>query len=26
MPRYGDTLSQEQVDALVEYLMEVKGG
>jgi cytochrome c oxidase subunit II len=26
MPRYGDTLSEEQVDALVEYLMEVKGG
>ena len=26
MPRYGDTLSQEQVDALVQYLMEVKGG
>jgi cytochrome c oxidase subunit 2 len=26
MPRYGDSLSEEQVDALVEYLMEVKGG
>ena len=26
MPRYGDTLSEEQVDALVDYLMEVKGG
>ena len=26
MPRYGETLSEEQVDALVDYLMEVKGG
>ena len=26
MPRYGDSLSEEQVDALVQYLMEVKGG
>jgi cytochrome c oxidase subunit II len=26
MPRYGDSLSDEQVDALVQYLMEVKGG
>ena len=26
MPRYGDSLSEEQVDALVEYLMEVRGG
>jgi cytochrome c oxidase subunit II len=26
MPRYGDSLSEEQVDALVDYLMEVKGG
>jgi cytochrome c oxidase subunit 2 len=26
MPRYGETLSEEQVDALVQYLMEVKGG
>jgi cytochrome c oxidase subunit II len=26
MPRYGESLSDEQVDALVEYLMEVKGG
>jgi cytochrome c oxidase subunit 2 len=25
MPRYGESLSQEQIDALVEYLMEVKG-
>jgi len=25
MPRYGDTLSPEQVDALVEYLKEVAG-
>ena len=25
MPRYGDTLSEEQVDALVKYLMEVAG-
>jgi cytochrome c oxidase subunit II len=26
MPRYGDSLSEEQVDALVQYLTEVKGG
>jgi cytochrome c oxidase subunit 2 len=26
MPRYGDSLSEAQVDAMVEYLMEVKGG
>jgi mono/diheme cytochrome c family protein len=25
MPRYGDSLSEEQVDALVQYLMEVAG-
>ena len=25
MPRYGDTLSEEQVDALVQYLTEVTG-
>jgi cytochrome c oxidase subunit 2 len=26
MPRYGESLSEEQVDALVQYLTEVKGG
>ena len=26
MPQYGESLSEEQIDALVEYLMEVKGG
>jgi cytochrome c oxidase subunit 2 len=26
MPRYGESLSKEQIDALVKYLMEVKGG
>jgi cytochrome c oxidase subunit II len=26
MPRYGETLSEEQIDALVKYLTEVKGG
>jgi cytochrome c oxidase subunit 2 len=26
MPSYGETLSEEQVDALVQYLMEVSGG
>jgi cytochrome c oxidase subunit 2 len=26
MPQYGESLSKEQIDALVKYLMEVKGG